>query len=417
MVPLRSLGEIAQLFLKLGSIGFGGPQAHIAMMSDEVVERRGWLTAEEFSEGLAICEMLPGPASTQMGIYLGYCRAGHLGAWVAGICFIAPAFVIVVALSWAYFRWQAIPQRAGIFLGIAPVVGAIVLAFCWKLGRKTLTSWPKRAIALATLLATLFTPLTLMLQFPLAGVVGLWLYRPRRDPKSGSSLLGIGSLLGWGTGWGLEQGKGNGLGTLTAAPIAAPLAAEVSLWGGERLFDHGWPLLLFFFKAGLLIFGGGLVVIPLLEQGVVQEFQWLSREEFINGVAIGQITPGPVVLTAAFVGYRVAGLGGALVATLGIFAPSFMFILGAAPLLRRLRQNPYVKAFLQGVTPAVLGAIAAAAIPLAQAAFHQPRAIASGVAVLIGVLAWVALVYYQRPPWQLVPLAAVVGLVLGPVVL
>lgn len=389
----QRLGELAKLFLKLGTLGFGGPQAHIAMENDEVVVRRHWLTPEQFAEGLAVCEMLPGPASTQMGIYIGYVRAGQIGAVVAGLCFIAPAFLIVVALSWAYFRFQRVPQLEAIFLGISPVVTAIILAFCWKLGKKAIRDWKRAAIAIAVFGVTLFTSLSVLIQFVLAGLVGLYWFRPS----------GRGQFQGW---W------------LPPLPLlVANLPAETltlgSFWGLERINDFFWPLTLFFLKVGSFIFGGGLVIIPLLEFEVVEQLHWLTRTEFINGVAIGQLSPGPVVLTAAFVGYKVAGVLGALTAAVAIFAPSFAFIMLAAPLLLRIRQNLWIRAFLQGVTPAVLGAIAAAAIPLAQAALDQPTGVASLAAGLIGLGAGVALIRYKVPTWQLVPLGAIAGWAVG----
>ncbi|MGL5082170.1 MAG: chromate efflux transporter [Microcoleaceae cyanobacterium] len=387
------LKELAQVFLKLGTIGFGGPQAHIAMQNDEAVIRRQWLTAEQFTEGLAICEMLPGPASTQLGIYLGYIRAGQLGAFVAGLCFITPAFLIVLALSWGYFRFQGLPQVEALFLGISPVVSAIILAFCWRLGRKTLKDWQRSGITLVVFGLTLLSPLSIFLQFIGAGLVGILLYQSKSEstPKQLKAR------------WFLPLPLT--LGTLTPETLTLS-----SFWGWERIGEYFWPLLLFFFKVGSFIFGGGLVIIPLLESEVVERLGWLTRTEFINGVAIGQLSPGPVVLTAAFVGYKVAGVVGALVSTVGIFTPSFAFIMLAAPLLLKLRQNPWIKAFLQGVTPAVLGAIAAAAIPLLESAIIQDNLIDSIIAGVIGLLAFIALIRYKTPTWLLVPLGAVLGL-------
>ncbi|WP_346292319.1 chromate efflux transporter [Sphaerothrix gracilis] len=389
--PSQRLWQLAQLFAKLGTIGFGGPQAHIAMANDEVVVRRHWLTPEQFTEGLAVCEMLPGPASTQMGIYIGYVRAGQLGALVAGFCFIAPAFLIVVALAWGYFRFQSVPQLEAIFLGISPVVTAIILAFCWKLGKKSIRDWRRGAIAIAVFLITSFTSLSVLIQFIIAGLLGIYWFRP----NGGTSQF---------KGWLLPPLP------LLLTPTPAESLTLASFWGIERIGDFFLPLTLFFLKVGSFIFGGGLVIIPLLEFEVVEQLHWLTRTEFINGVAIGQLSPGPVVLTAAFVGYKVAGVLGALTAAIAIFTPSFAFIMLAAPLLLRIRQNQWIRAFLQGVTPAVLGAIAAAAIPLAQAALDQPTLTYAIVAALIGIAAGVALIRYKVPTWQLVPLGAVLGL-------
>lgn len=398
------LQELAQLFLKLGTIGFGGPPAHIAMIHDEAVVRRGWFTEEQFLEGVTICEMLPGPASTQMGIYTGYLRAGQLGALVAGLCFIFPAFLIVLVLSWAYFRFQGVPQINDLFLGISPVVIAIIFGFCWKLAKKGIKDWQGVAIALAVLLTSLFTQVSILLQFGVAGVVGILLYRSQSPPTAPSqstqaALLPLIPTL---------QMLTQSLATLPSGPLALS-----GFWGFERIQEYALPLATFFLKVGSFIFGGGLVIIPLLEFEVVNQLHWLSQNEFIDGVAIGELTPGPVVITAAFVGYKVAGALGALVATIAIFTPSFLFIMGASPFLLRIRRNRWIKSFLKGVTPAVLGAIAAAAIPLAQAAIFQDSLGRSITAAIVGVIALVALVRFKRPTWQLVPAGAVVGLVAG----
>jgi chromate transporter len=393
--------ELAQLFLKLGLIGFGGPQAHMAMINDEAVVRRGWFTQEQFLEGVAVCEMLPGPASTQMGIYTGYVRAGQLGALVAGICFILPAFLIVLTLSWAYFRFQGLPQIEDLFLGVTPVVIAIIFGFCWKLAKRAITDGKGVAIALNVLLVTLLFQVNILLQFLLAGIVGLILYRPPTTPSNRTSawlvpLLPMMQVL-----------------PKTLATVSSDTLAVSSFWGLERIQEYYLTLTLFFLKVGSFIFGGGLVIIPLLEFEVVNQFHWLTRSEFIDGVAIGEFTPGPVVITAAFVGYKVAGAMGALTAAIAIFTPSFLFIMGAAPLLIRIRQNPWIRSFLKGVTPAVLGAIAAAAIPLAQTAIIQDTLGRSILAAMISILALVALIRFKRPTWQLVPAGAIIGLIAG----
>ncbi|MEA5447734.1 chromate efflux transporter [Leptolyngbya sp. CCNP1308] len=402
------LKELARLFLKLGAIGFGGPQAHIAMIHDEAVVRRGWFTEEQFLEGVAICEMLPGPASTQTGIYTGYLRAGQLGALVAGLCFIAPAFLIVLALSWAYFKFQGVPQIEDLFLGISPVVIAIIFGFCWKLGKKAIKDWQGVAIALTVLILSLVFRINILLLFLLAGLAGLAIYRPTSPPPAGPSSrtsAWLAPLLP------ITQGIPNLLANVTAEPIAV-----TGFWGLDRIQEYLVPLTTFFLKTGAFIFGGGLVIIPLLETAVVNDFGWMTRNEFIDGVALGELTPGPVVITAAFVGYKVAGALGALVATIAIFTPSFLFIMFASPFLVRLRQNPWVKSFLKGVMPGVLGAIAAAAIPLAAAALLQDTVPRTVVAVTVGLAALVALVRFRCPTWQLVPVGAIVGLVAGAIV-
>ncbi|MDH6105051.1 chromate efflux transporter [Anabaenopsis tanganyikae CS-531] len=390
--------ELAQLFLKLGLTGFGGPQAHIAMIHDESVVQRGWFTEEEFLAGVAVCEMLPGPASTQMGIYTGYLRGGILGALVAGICFILPAFVIVLILSWAYFRFQGIPQIENLFLGITPVVIAIIFGFCWKLAKRAITDYPGIAIAITVFVVTVLFPLNVLWQFLLAGMVGLVIY----PPASTAWLVPLVPLMQM-----LPH---------TMAMVTSKTLTLSSFWGLERIQEYYLTLTIFFLKVGSFIFGGGLVIIPLLELEVVNQFHWLTPREFIDGVAIGEFTPGPVVITAAFIGYKVAGALGALISCVAIFTPSFLFIMGAAPLLVRIRQNPWIRSFLRGVTPAVLGAIASAAIPLAKTAIIQDTPVRSVFALIVAILALIALVRFRRPTWQLVPTGAILGLMAGAII-
>lgn len=388
---LQKLRELAIIFLKLGSIGFGGPQSHMAMMNEEAVIKRNWLTQEQFIEGIAICEMLPGPASTQMGIYIGYLYAGQIGALVAGLCFISPAFLIVVALSWLYFRFWELPQIGYLFLGIAPVITAIILSFCWKLGIKTLKKPLNVAIAFAVFYLTLGFQINILWQFIVAGLIGLFSDRWRSRKLNSLILPFI---------------------TIYLGQISPEILTLSSFWSVERIKSFFVPLTVFFLKVGSFIFGGGLVIIPLLEFEVVQNFQWLTRDEFINGVAIGQISPGPVVLTAAFIGYKVAGILGALVATVAIFTPSFIFIMAAAPLLTKVRQNSLIQSFLKGITPAVLGAIVAASIPIAQSAILQENILLSLGGITILFLALIALIRYRFATWKLIILGGILGLCL-----
>ncbi|MEA5465070.1 chromate efflux transporter [Leptothoe sp. PORK10 BA2] len=382
---INRLQELAVLFLRLGSIGFGGPQAHIAMINDAAVEQRGWLSTDEFTDGLAVCEMLPGPASTQMGIYTGYVHGGWLGALVAGLAFITPAFLIVVVLSWAYFRFQQLPQLVALFFGLSPVMVAIILGFCYNLGRKSINTWIGGSIMGLAFLASAFSNLSTPVLFLLAGLLGMGLYGPKGLRLHGFMPLGLWAMV------------------------------HPSFWGTERITAHGWPLFIFFLKVGTLIFGGGLVIIPLLEFELVQRLGWLSTQDFINGVAIGQLSPGPVVLTAAFVGYKMAGFWGALVSTVGIFTPSFLFIMLAAPLLVRLRTNPWVQAFLKGIKPAVVGAILAAAVPLGHTSFGQTTWPLSVMAVAIAIASLIAIIQFKITAWKLILAGAALGLLGYPV--
>ena len=408
-MPAR-LRDLATIYSRLGTIGFGGPQAHIAMQNAEVVAQREWLTQEQFVEGLAICEMLPGPASTQMGIYIGYVVCGPLGALVAGLSFITPAFVIVLALSWAYFRYQQTPQLAGLFLGISPVVVSLILGFCWKLMRKTVLSagatrreqYGRWAIALIVFITTLVFRPSILVQLLIAGCMGLWLFAPSPPSKPRRSLGII-----------LELPLALWDFPLLMSTTTPEVISLSSLWGLERIGAYFWPLVLFFLKVGSSIFGGGLVIIPFIETEVVEKLHWLTTTEFLNGVAIGQLSPGPVVLTAAFVGYKVAGLLGGMSAAVAIFLPSFAFIMLASPILARLRRNPRVRLFLQGVNPAVLGAIAASSIPLARTAFDRPTIYLQAGVGAIAIVTLVALLKYKIPTWLLVPGGGLAGLLLS----
>ncbi|MEM9485683.1 MAG: chromate efflux transporter, partial [Cyanobacteria bacterium P01_F01_bin.116] len=369
---ISRLKVLAGLFLKLGAIGFGGPQAHIAMINDEAVDRRAWLSPDAFSDGLAVCEMLPGPASTQMGIYTGYVYGGWLGAFVAGLAFITPAFLIVVGLSWIYFQFQQLPQLMALFFGLSPVMIAIILGFCYKLSRKSIQTWIGVAIAVLAFLASAFSSFSTPILFLLAGLLGIGLYGPK------------------------------GLRLHSFMPLGLLATLQPNFWGTERLTEYGWPLFTFFLQVGTFIFGGGLVIIPLLEFEVVERLGWLSTADFINGVAIGQLSPGPVVLTAAFVGYKMAGFWGAFISAVGIFTPSFLFIMLAAPLLVRLRKNPWVQAFLKGIKPAVVGAIMAAAVPLGQTAFGQSNGALSVLAVVIAIASLIAIICFRITAWKLI---------------
>ena len=345
------------LYLRIGLLGFGGPQAHMAMLRSELVEGRHWSTPEQFDEGLALCEALPGPASSQMAIYLGWLQRGWRGGLVSGICFLLPGLLIVLLLSELWRSGQSSEFFTTALATVQPVMAAIIWTFAWKLLRDRRERWQRRtalAVGIGVLLnAVLALPLPAGLLLLVAGMARVRLEPAARDNPAGDSK---------------QENKLSGL--LIALPMAmAPWAMTAS-----GLLAQIFGL---FFKTGLLVFGGGLVIIPLLEQQVVQQ-GWLSAGQFLDGVTIGQITPGPVVLTGAFVGYQAGwvqggaamAVTGALVATAGLFAPSFGMILIATPLLQRLRGQPRFRAFLEGVLAGVAGAMAAAALSLSIAALQ-----------------------------------------------
>ena len=345
------------LYLRIGLLGFGGPQAHMAMLRSELVEGRHWSTPEQFDEGLALCEALPGPASSQMAIYLGWLQRGWRGGLVSGICFLLPGLLIVLLLSELWRSGQSSEFFTTALATVQPVMAAIIWTFAWKLLRDRRERWQRRtalAVGIGVLLnAVLALPLPAGLLLLVAGMARVRLQPAARDNPAGDSK---------------QENKLSGL------LIALPMAMAPWAMTAPGLLAQIFGL---FFKTGLLVFGGGLVIIPLLEQQVVQQ-GWLSAGQFLDGVTIGQITPGPVVLTGAFVGYQAGwvqggaamAVTGALVATAGLFAPSFGMILIATPLLQRLRGQPRFRAFLEGVLAGVAGAMAAAALSLSIAALQ-----------------------------------------------
>jgi chromate transporter len=382
------LGGLAALFLRLGIIGFGGPLAHVGLMEDQVVKRRQWATREQFLEGLAICNLLPGPTSTQLSIYLGYLRAGTLGGLVSGSCFIFPAFVLVALLAFVYIQYGAIPQVGALFAAIAPVVIGIIVNTIYRSGKTALTSVPAWIIFLAACALTVFPLLppsvNLLTILLIAGLVGVVCFG-RKTPGKQQAASAPASA----TPAELQEEPGKKSDTTLRSIIAAPLLALRALAGSLPLTIGslalvGWT----FFKIGLLMFGGGLVVAPLLQQELVDNQHWLTTKQLVDGLALGQLTPGPVTTVATFAGYAVAGFPGAVVATIAVFAPSFILVLSLTPLLLRLRNSTIAKAFLKGITAGALGAIGAAAILFGRATIVDPFTAIIALLSLILLLRW-----------------------------
>ena len=371
---MTGLPEMAVAFLRLGVFGFGGPVAHAAMMQDEFVRRRGWLTNDEFVGALAATNLIPGPNSTEMAIHLGYRRRGVAGGLVGGVAFILPAAALVLALSWAYFRWGTLPTMEDLFTGIQPVVVALIAFGAWRLRTPATRSPLAAVIAIAAFALTLALPRWEVVALLAAGIV-LLVARPR-----------IGARLA------------------AVAPLALALPASASWFtiGGVSLP----AMALTFLKVGGLLFGGGYVMIPLLEPDAVNA-GWLTERQFLDGLAIGQATPGPIVTTATFVGYAAAGWAGAAVATVAVFAPAFIFAMTLGYSMERLADAPHVRAFLDGVSAAVFGAIAGAAVALALALPATPLSVvllaASAATLLRGLI----------PAYLLVGIGGGVGVAAG----
>lgn len=368
--PIR---DLALYFLRLGTLGFGGPVALVGQMERELVGEHGWLTKEEMREVIAVCQSLPGPLAIQVGIFISYLRGGFWGAWVGGWGFILPNFLIVAALGALYVHFGALQPVTAIFYGVSPVVIALILHSCFRLAKLGMEDYFQWSIAAACLVVTLVLKSEVALLFIAAGVLGILVYGTlwRRPPTSSAFLI--------------------------AAPVV-PVAKSTILG----------KLLLFFLKAGALTFGSGLVIVPFLQQGVVQEHGWLGEREFLVAVAIGMISPGPVVITATFVGYLVAGFWGAVAATVGIFLPSFLLILIAAPILRRHRADRNVQGFVKGAYAAAIGTILGACVLLGRIA------IGDWLTVLIGVASLVLLFLWKVNNPLLMAAAAVIGLIAFP---
>ena len=343
----RSLGALARLFLRLGFAGFGGPLVHIAMMESEVVERRRWLSKQEFLDGLALCQMLPGPASTQLGVLICHARGGLPGALIGGAAFILPGFGVMLAFTLLYERWGALPILGPVFTGIAPAVVAVILFSAWRLGRSAVTRLDAALLCTSGFMLTVWLRLDTALTLILCGAAAVVLRR-----------LAAGSATA--RAWVMPA-------LVTAAPeVYARLAW---LW----------------VKMGALVYGGGYVIIPVVRGEAVQRFGWMSDRVFLDGLALGQMTPGPIVNFSVFVGYQAGGLLGSIVAALGVFAPAFAVVLIAVPLMSRVKHLSWMKDFLAGVNASVVGAIVAATIPLARSAVVSPFTVIVGLAS-VGVL-------------------------------
>jgi chromate transporter len=349
-----SLGELALLFLKLGSTAFGGPAAHIAMMDEEVVRRRGWLTQQEFLDYLSATNFIPGPNSTEMAIHIGRRRAGWPGLVVAGACFILPASIIVAAIAWAYVRFGKLPQAEGLLYGVKPVVIAVVVQALWKLGRSALKTKWLALVALATIALTA-AGVHELLVLAIGGLLALPVNRPGRK---GTQQKG-----GWTPVLALSSGA------------AAATGASVGLW----------PMFLIFAKIGSVLFGSGYVLLAFLRADLVERYHWLTQQQLLDAVAVGQVTPGPVFTTATFIGYVLHGPGGALAATLGIFLPAFFFVAVTAPLLPRLRASPTAGYILDGINVASLALMVVVTWQLTRAAIVDwlTLALAIGSALIL----------------------------------
>jgi chromate transporter len=348
-------------------------------MERELVADRGWLSKEQMRDAVAICQSMPGPLAIQVGIYISYLRGGFWGAWIGGWAFIFPNFVIVAALGALYVYLGDLKPITAIFYGVSPAVIALILHSCYRLAKLGMEDWLQWVIAAACLVVTVILQAEVALLFIGAGLVGIIYYGDvfRRRPRP---------LALW-------------FGALPTLAQLTPTASNSTLA----------KLLLFFLKAGSLTFGSGLVIVPFLQQGLVEQYNWLDERQFLIAVAVGMISPGPVVITATFVGYLVAGFWGSLVSTVGIFLPSFIFVLVVAPILVRHGKNPNVQGFVRGAYAAAIGTILGACFLLGRIA------IGDWLTALIGAASLAALFRWKVNNPLLIAATAVIGLIAYPI--
>jgi len=365
-------------FLRLGTLGFGGPIALVGLMEQELVEARGWITSQEYKEGLALAQLAPGPLAAQLAMYLGWVRARALGATLVGFAFVGPSFLMVLGLSDLYVRFGGLPWLQGLFYGIGAAVIAVIGRSVLKLARITLGRdrliW---ALFIVSAVVTAWTESEIIWLFLLSGLIPT-LVRGR---------------------W-----SGGAAPAFVFAPFIPRVAPSPVTAASAGVL---WKIFAYFAGAGLFVFGSGLAIVPFLYGGVVQRFHWLTERQFIDAVAVSMVTPGPVVITVAFIGYLVAGLSGAVLAAIGVFMPVYLVTLLLAPHFHRVATNRHVKAFVDGVTAAATGAIAGAAVILGR------RSLVDFPTTLIAVGTLALLVAPKRIPEPVLILAAgVVGLAL-----
>lgn len=338
--------ELALLFLRLGTTAFGGPAAYIAMMQDEVVRRRQWLTHAEFLDRLGASNLIPGPSATELAIHIGYRRAGAAGLLLAGTCFIVPAALISLLFAWAYVRFGGLPQVAGLLYGVKPVIIAVVVQALWGLGRVAVKTRLLGAVALAAVAASALGVNPLVILFGAGiGMVAVHMVATHTRGMPSFLFAGVGAR--------------------------SPLASTVAMTAAAGVMAAPFSLMalfLFFLKIGAVVFGSGYVLLAFLEADLVHRWHWLTRAQLLDAVAVGQVTPGPVFSTATFIGYLLGGVPGALLATVGIFLPAFIFVAVSGPIIPRVRRSPVAGAFLDGVNVGSLALMAVVTWTLSWAA-------------------------------------------------
>jgi chromate transporter len=366
-----TLRDLLVYFLRLGTLGFGGPIALAGHMQRDLVEERHWISKPDYLEGLAFSQLSPGPLAAQLAMYIGWLRAGAMGTTLVGIAFILPSFLMVLALAAFYLHFGSLPWIQGMFYGIGAAVIAIIARSAIKLMRGTVSrDWLLWTIFAVLAITTAWTQSEIVSLFIVCGVMAMFIKAPLRLSRASPAMLAV------------------GLNPLLTGIHGVATGATIGV------------LFLFFLKAGAFVFGSGLAIVPFLYGGVVVKFHWLTDHQFVDAVAVAMITPGPIVITAAFIGYLVAGPFGALLASGAVFAPPYFIVLFGAPYYRRFAQNPQVRAFVQGVTAAAVGAIAGAAYILAR------RSLIDLPTVVIGLVTLAVLMFTKKIPEPIVILVA-----------
>ncbi|TLU99529.1 chromate transporter [Dyadobacter luticola] len=376
-----SLTDLTKYFLRLGTLGFGGPVALIGYMHRDLVEDRKWISEDEYREGLALAQLAPGPLAAQLGIYLGYVHYGILGATLTGLAFVLPSFVMVVLLGMAYKLYGGLAWMQSVFYGVGSAVIGIITLSCYKLTIKSVSKLEFAAIKSRWLLWLFFIVMAVITAitqreevwlFIILGLVYMIIKAPPKWIKKPSTSLSIVLLITTGF-WEFD---------------------------GDKL----WKLAVFFTEAGAFVFGSGLAIIPFLQAGVVGEMGWLNEQQFLDSVAVAMITPGPVVITVGFIGFLVSGFAGAIVAALGVFLPCFVFTVLPAPYFKKISKNESIKAFVDGITAAVVGALVGSVVVIATRSIVD---ITSALIALASILGLIYIKKLQEP--HIILAAAIVG--------
>ena len=354
--PNKTLAEVSKLFLRLGAFAFGGPAAHIGMMHDEVVKRRKWLSDQQFLDLIGATNLIPGPNSTEMAIHLGYLRAGRQGLMVAGACFIGPAMAIVMLCSWLYVKYGRLPEAEWLLYGVKPVVIAVIIQALWNLGRKAIKGIPTGIIGAGVIVGYFFgvNEITLLV---LAGIIVMIIQNKRHLAKA--SIHGL----------------------FIPLPLVQVASSAENIAGFSL-----WVLFLKLLKIGSVLYGSGYVLLAFLRTDLVRRLGWLTDQQLIDAIAIGQVTPGPVFTTATFIGYLLGGVPAALLATLAIFLPSFLFVAISNPIIPKMRRSPWIGGLLDGVNAGSLGLMAAVTWQLGKASLIDPLTIVLSLLALVGLL-------------------------------